>query len=151
MTQTLLAPFAIKQQLLSKLWVFAALNYLYCDVIGLMDSKMLKQYASGRVDRFTIDENFLLYATILMQIPMAMVFLSTVLPSTSSRIANVTAGTLMTGVQAATLFTGEQTKYYVFSSAVEMGTTAFISACALFAMKPSRMVPTAHADAGATV
>jgi len=27
--------------LLSTIWIFAALNYLYCDVIGLMDSELL--------------------------------------------------------------------------------------------------------------
>lgn len=35
---------------LSSLWVFASLNCLCCDVVGLVDSRMLTQYETGRVD-----------------------------------------------------------------------------------------------------
>jgi hypothetical protein len=130
-----------QQQLLSRLWIFATLNYLYCDVIGLMDSKMLKQYQTGEVDGLVIDEDLLLGAAIFMQVPMSMVFLSTALPPRASRIANIAAGTLMTGVQTATLFIGTPTKYYLASSIVEIGTTAFITGYALFAMKPPKIIP----------
>jgi hypothetical protein len=125
--------------------VVATLNYLYCDVIGLMDSKMLRQYVTGEVDGLRIDENLLLGGTILMQVPISMVFLSTALPPKASRIANIAAGTLMTGVQAATLFVGKPTKYYLASSVVELATTGFITAYALFAMKPPRIVPSVDA------
>ncbi len=114
----------------------ATLNYLYCDVIGLMDSKMLKQYGEGKVDGLTINESFLLGATILMQVPISMVFLSTALPPRASRIANISAGALMTTVQTATLFIGTPTKYYLASRIAEIATTGFITAYALFAMKP---------------
>ena len=33
--------------LLSTLWIFAILNYLYCDIMGLMDVNLLKQYLTG--------------------------------------------------------------------------------------------------------
>jgi hypothetical protein len=138
--------YAKQQRLLSGLWAFATLNYLYCDVIGLMDSKMLKQYSEGVVDGVTINENFLLGATILMQVPLSMVFLSTALPPRASRIANIAAGALMTTVQTATLFIGEPTKYYLFSSAVEIATTSFITGYAIFAMKPSNVLPTVEAN-----
>jgi hypothetical protein len=134
--------------MLSRLWVFATLNYLYCDVVGLMDSNMLKQYGEGEVDGVEINENFLLGATILMQVPLSMVFLSTELEPRASRIANIAAGSLMTGVQAATLVMGKPTKYYLFSSVVEMTTTGFITAYAIFAMKPPRLVPSVEAGKG---
>ncbi|MBX3159757.1 MAG: hypothetical protein KF773_27555 [Deltaproteobacteria bacterium] len=137
--------FAQKQEMLSRLWVFATLNYLYCDVVGLMDAKMLKQYGEGIVDGVRIDEGFLLGATILMQVPLSMVFLSTALPPRASRVANIAAGALMTGVQTATLFIGRPAKYYLFSSAVEIATTGFITAYALLAMKPPRVVPSVGA------
>jgi hypothetical protein len=35
---------------LSALWVFVTSNYLYCDVMSLMDRSMLKQYLTGDVD-----------------------------------------------------------------------------------------------------
>ncbi len=34
---------------LSTLWIFALLNYLYCDVMTLMDSNFLKQFMDGKV------------------------------------------------------------------------------------------------------
>jgi hypothetical protein len=130
-----------QQRILSSLWIFASLNYLYCDVIGLMDSNMLRQYQSGEVGGFVINENFLLGATILMQVPLSMVFLSTALSPRASRIANITAGTLMTAVQTATLFVGKPTKYYAFSSGVEIATTSFITLYALLSMKPPKWTP----------
>jgi hypothetical protein len=36
--------------ILSTLWIFATLNYLYCDVVGLMNSDLLKQYLAGSVN-----------------------------------------------------------------------------------------------------
>jgi Family of unknown function (DUF6326) len=34
---------------LSTLWIFASLNYLYCDVASLMDPQLLPQYLRGNV------------------------------------------------------------------------------------------------------
>jgi hypothetical protein len=34
---------------LSTLWIFAMFNYLYCDVMSVMDPSFLKQYLSGSV------------------------------------------------------------------------------------------------------
>lgn len=138
--------FAKQQRLLSSLWAFATLNYLYCDVVGLMDSNMLRQYSEGEVDGVTIDEDFLLGATAFMQVPLSMVFLSTALPPKASRIANIAAGAIMTTAQTATLFWGKPTSYYLFSSAVEIATTSFITGYAIFAMKPPPVVPSVEAS-----
>jgi hypothetical protein len=134
-----------QQRFVSKLWIFASLNYLYCDVIGLMDANMLRKYQAGEVDGLTINENVLLGGAILMQVPLSMVVLSTALPPRASRIANIAAGTLMTAVQTATLFVGKPTKYYAFSSGVEIATTSFITAYALFKMKPPKIMPIVEA------
>jgi hypothetical protein len=70
---------------------------------------------------------FLLAASVLMEIPMAMIVLSWVLRRGPNRIANLVAGSVMTVVQLGTLFTGSApTPSYVFFSAVEIGATAFI-------------------------
>ena len=34
---------------LSTLWLFATLNYLYCDVVTLMDPHLLKAFLAGNV------------------------------------------------------------------------------------------------------
>jgi MFS family permease len=111
---------------LSLLWVFAMLNYLYCDVLGLMDTTSLKQYLNGEVNGIEVSQGFLLGAAILMEIPIAMVLLSSVLPARGSRWANIVAGMIMTMVQITTLFMAGLTAFYGFFSLIEIGTTAFI-------------------------
>lgn len=112
---------------LSLLWVFAILNYLYCDLLGLMDPDLLKQYLTGTVDGLQITQGFLLGAALLMEIPIAMVLLSSVLAHRASRWANIIAGTVMTLVQIGSLFMGSgPTVYYAFYSTVEIACTAFI-------------------------
>ncbi len=113
--------------LLSTLWIFAIFNYLYCDIMGLMDVTLLKQYLTGSVNGMELNENFLLIAAILMEIPIAMVLLSRILNYKANRWANISAGVLMTLVQTATLFASVPTKYYLFCSIIEIGTTLSIA------------------------
>jgi hypothetical protein len=115
-----------RKTLLSILWIFAILNYLYCDIMGIMDVNLLKQYLTGSVGGMEINENFLLAAAILMEIPIAMVLLSRILDYKANRWANIIAGTIMTIVQTATLFAGIPTKYYLFCSLIEIATTVVI-------------------------
>jgi Family of unknown function (DUF6326) len=111
---------------LSLLWVFATLNYLYCDLMGLMDPDSLKQYLTGTVNGLQITQGFLLSAAILMEIPIAMVLASSVMPHRASRWANIVAGTVMTLVQIGSLFMAPPTVFYAFYSTVEIACTAFI-------------------------
>jgi uncharacterized protein DUF6326 len=111
---------------LSTLWIFATLNYLYCDVVTLMDPAKLKGYVAGNIGGIEITQGFLLGAGVLVEIPMAMVLLSRVLPYRGSRWANVVAGAFMTLVQAATLFVATPAPYYVFFSVIEIAATAAI-------------------------
>jgi hypothetical protein len=99
---------------LSTLWIFAALNYLYCDVVGLMDRELLRQFLTGNVDGIPVTQGFLLGASILVEIPIAMVLFSRVLPYRANRWANIAAGALMTAVQSASLFVGTPAPYYLF-------------------------------------
>jgi hypothetical protein len=112
--------------ILSTLWIFVTVNYLYCDVMALMDPPLLKQVITGFAGGFQITQGFLVGAAILMEIPMAMIFLSRVLKSRVNRWANITAGTIMTAVQIASLFTGIPTLYYIFFSIIEIACTSFI-------------------------
>jgi hypothetical protein len=111
---------------LSLLWVFALLNYLYCDVLGLFDVNTLKDLING-TGAIDMTQGFLLGSAILMEIPIAMVLLSVVLPYKASRWVNIAAGAIMTIVQVSSLFVGSgPTAYYLFFSAIEIATTAFI-------------------------
>ncbi len=115
-----------KKGFLSTVWVFVTLNYLYCDLMGLMDSSLLKQYLTGNVDGLIINEEFLVYAGILMEIPIAMVLLSRVLGKNINCWTNIIAGSLKTVVMVVTLFVGSVTKYYAFFASIEIATTIFI-------------------------
>ena len=111
---------------LSTLWVFATLNYLYCDVVTLMDRNLLKQFLAGNVGGMDVSQGFLLAAGVLVEIPISMVLLSRLLDRPANRWANVVAGAVMTVVQLASLFVGKPDPYYLFFSAIEIATTAAI-------------------------
>ena len=74
---------------LSTLWLFATLNYLYCDVVTLMDPDKLRQFTAGAVGGMEITQGFLLGAGILVEIPIAMVLLSRILQHRLNRWANI--------------------------------------------------------------
>lgn len=115
-----------KKDLFSTLWVFVTLNYLYCDLIGLMDARLLKQYLTGEVEGFVISEPFLFWAGVLMEIPILMVLLSRTLPKTANAWTNIIAGSIKTVVMILTLCLGNTTMYYLFFAVIEIGTTLFI-------------------------
>ena len=116
-----------RKPILSTLWIVAFAFYVYADIAGLMYSVSLRQYLSGTVDGVHISEGFLLGSMVLMTIPISMILLSRVLRYRANRIANIVAATVMTLIQAATLFVGSgPTTFYVYASAVEIAATAFI-------------------------
>jgi hypothetical protein len=115
-----------RRALLSTIWIFAVLNYLYCDVLGLMDPNQLKQYLTGTVGNVTFTQGFLLGAGVLMEISMAMVLLSRVLGYKANRWANIIAGVITTVVQLVSLTFGTSTMYYWFFSIIEIAATALI-------------------------
>ena len=111
---------------LTTLWIFVLFNYLYCDLVGVMDSTMLRQYLTGHVGGMHLSQGFLLGGAVLMELPMAMVLVSRLAPQRVNRWANIVAGSIMTVVQLATLLAGTATTYYLFFSVVEIGCTALI-------------------------
>ncbi len=116
-----------RKVLLSTIWIFVVFNYLYCDVISLMDAELLKQFMTGNVGGMEMTQGFLLGAGILMEISISMVLLSRVLKYRANRWANIIAGTITTAVQLLTLFVGSSpTMYYTFFSIIEIASTALI-------------------------
>jgi len=113
--------------ILSTLWIFATLNYLYCDILGFFDVETLKSVLEGHAGSIQITPSFLLGASILMEIPISLVLLSRVLNYKANRWANIIAGTIMTVVQVSSLFVGTvPATYYLFFSVIEIACTAFI-------------------------
>jgi uncharacterized protein DUF6326 len=77
---------------LSLLWIFVLLNYLYADVVALfaiVDSPNLR-------DAPHLPPWALLGSAVLMEIPIAMILASRLLPFRANRLANIIAGTILT-------------------------------------------------------
>lgn len=113
---------------LSTLWVFAMFNYLYADVMALMDPEGLKLIMTGQVGPIQITQGFLLGAAVLMEIPIAMVVLSRLLKYRANRWANIIAGTIETVAVFLAMFVGTGTPvlYGMFFATIEIVCTSLI-------------------------
>jgi hypothetical protein len=74
---------------LSVLWIFVLLNYLYADVIALWD-------IVGMGHAFKLLPGLLMGSAVLMEIPIAMILASRLLPFRANRLANIIAAGVLT-------------------------------------------------------
>jgi len=75
---------------LSLLWIFALLNYLYADVVALF------AIAGSRNSFEPLPPWALMASAVLMEIPIAMILASRLLPFRANRLANIIAGGILT-------------------------------------------------------
>ena len=117
-----------RKVILSTLWIFAMFNYIYADIMGLMDSSVLKKILTGSVGDLQITQGFLLGAAVLMETAIVMVLLSRVLKYRANRWANIIAGVIHTAAVFLSMFvgTGAPAPYYIFHIAIEVACTLFI-------------------------
>lgn len=114
-----------RKNLLSLLWIYLTLNYIYCDVFTLHLSQYLEAFLSGDVGGMKITEEFLLIFSVVMQIPMIMILLSRFLTFKLNKYFNIVAGIITTSIQAFTVTMGG-TLHYMFFSFFEIATGLFI-------------------------
>jgi hypothetical protein len=119
-----------RRVLLSTLWVFVMLNYLYADVLSLMDPVLLPQWVRGHVEGLRITRPFLFAAAVMMEVPIAMTLLARVLPYRANRPANIAAGLFKTAAVAASLCVGTPNVHYLFFASIEIPATVLIVALA---------------------
>ncbi|WNJ19478.1 DUF6326 family protein [Pontibacter sp. G13] len=125
---------------LSLLWIFVMFNYLYCDIAGLMDPQLLNQYLSGSVEGISMTPEFLLLAGILMEIPIAMIVLSRILPDRSNAWFNLVASFISTAAMVGSLLVGIPAIYYAFFAVIEITTTVYIFTISLRWLSEKRVV-----------
>ncbi|HKU67603.1 MAG TPA: DUF6326 family protein [Candidatus Baltobacteraceae bacterium] len=89
----------IKQRL-SLFWLFALLNYLYADVVALWAIIGSRNPA----DTPHLSQLALLGSAVLMEIPIAMIVASRLLPFRANRLANVIASAIVTLVNGSVTF-----------------------------------------------
>lgn len=111
---------------LSLLWVFLTVNYIFCDVFSLFHGPTVNEILTGTVGGMVMDEQFLLYFGMLLELPMLMILGARFLPGQINRWANLVVAALMTLVQLGTVLMGGNTMHYLFFSAIEIATTLVI-------------------------
>jgi len=121
----------INSSILTTLWIFLALNYIFCDVFSLYHSTFLNQLLTGKVEGIVFTEQFLLLFAIVMEIPLLMIVLTKVLDPKISRVLNLIIGALMIVVQIRSLITGANSLHYIFFSMVEISILVTIILIAL--------------------
>ncbi len=107
-----------RKVILSTLWIFATLNYIYADVFTLFFNPAAQQMA--------IPQGAALVFAILMETAIAMVLLSRVLKYRANRWANIAAGVFHTAFVSWSLFGETQPLFYMFFAAIEIPCTLFI-------------------------
>lgn len=78
---------------LSTLWIFVMFNMVFADIVGFMNPGALENIMKGTVG-LEITQELLLVFSIVLEIPIAMIFLSRVLKYRANRWANITAGVI---------------------------------------------------------
>lgn len=109
-----------RKVVLSTLWIFAVLNYLYADMFTLFFNPVAQEEA------IRMTEGLVLGFAVLMEIAIAMVLLSRVLKYRANRWANIIAGIIHTAAVFLSMFVGTPALYYTFFATIEIACTLFI-------------------------
>ncbi len=75
---------------LSTLWIVVLFNMIFADIVGFMNPGSLEKTMTGNVG-IQITQELLLVFSILLEIPIAMIFFSRVLKYKANRWANIIA------------------------------------------------------------
>ena len=101
---------------LSTLWVFVMFNMAFADIVAFMNPGTLEDIMTGAVG-MQITQELLLLFSIILEIPIAMIFLSRVLKYRANRWANIIASVITI------LFVvggGSTTLSYIFFATIEV-------------------------------
>jgi hypothetical protein len=125
------AAFERRRMILSTLWIFAVLNYIYADVYTLffnpvLQPDVMKRFAEGFAGDIPITQGFVLLTALLMQTAIIMVLLARVLPYRANRWANILSAAFHTLFVVWSLIGGPVNWFYAMFVAVEAATTLFI-------------------------
>jgi len=107
---------------ISTLWIVVMFNMVFADILGMMVPGVLQAMSSGQVG-VPVTQELLLVFAILLEIPIAMVFLSRILKPVPSRWVNTGAAVVTT---AFVIGGGSPHLHYYFFAAVEVVCMALI-------------------------
>jgi Sec-independent protein secretion pathway component TatC len=107
---------------LSTLWVVVMFNMVFADILTFIDPGALQELWAGQAG-VQITSGLLLGFAVLLEIPIAMIFVSRVLRPVINRWANTIAAAITT---AFVVGGGSLAPHYVFFAAVEVACMALI-------------------------
>ena len=110
-----------RKVVLSILWIFAMLNYLYADVFILFFNP------TAQKETLAMPQEAVLVFAILMETAIAMVLLSRFLKYGANRWANIIAGIFHTAFVAWSMIGATPELFYVFFASIEIVCTLFIT------------------------
>ncbi|PWJ21600.1 DUF6326 family protein [Jannaschia seohaensis] len=103
--------------LLSLLWVFVSLNIVFADVLSIYTPGVLPQVMEGVVEGVALSETLMLIAAVFIQIPLAMIVLTHLLPPRGLKLVTTVAAL----VTAAFVIGGGSLKpHYIFFASCEV-------------------------------
>ena len=109
-----------RKVILSTLWIFAMLNYLYADVF------ILFFVPAAQKETLAMPQVSVLVFAILMETAIAMVLLSRFLKYGANRWANIIAGIIHTALLSYSLSVQTPPPFYIFFASIEIACTLFI-------------------------
>ena len=110
-----------RKVVLSTLWIFAMLNYLYADVFTLFFNP------TAQKETLAMPQGPVMVFAILMETAIVMVLLSRILKYRANRWANIAAGIFHTAFVSWSLFGETQPLFYMFFASIEIVCTLFIT------------------------
>lgn len=97
---------------LSTLWIVVMFNMAFADILSFM-----LEYSTGHTPEVQATQGLMLIAAIMLEIPIAMIFLSRVLKYRANRWANILAGAITI---AFVIGGGSTYLHYIFFAAIEV-------------------------------
>ena len=102
---------------LSTLWVFVMFNIAFADILTFITPGVLKEIMTGYAGELQITQGILLVFAVLLEIPIAMIFLTRVLNYKTNRWANILASVITI---AFVIGGGSTDLHYIFFATIEV-------------------------------
>lgn len=109
-----------RRMVLSTVWIFALINYIYADIFTMFFDP------AARSATTVMPMGALMVFAVLMETGIAMALLSRILRQGPNRLANIIVGAIQTAFVTWSLFGGTATPYYVFFVCIEVASLLFI-------------------------
>lgn len=122
---------------LSTLWIVVMLNMAFADILSFITPGVLQGLLTGTADGVALTPFLLLAFAVLIEVPIAMIFLSRALPYRVNRLANC-ASAVVTAVWI--IGGGSLLLHYIFFCGVELICLLAILRTAWYWREPSRVI-----------